>query len=168
MATSQGDSSEAAELPFSSAAARLIVDARHEAARLKHAHVGTEHLMLALSHQSGDAAPLDAFAIDRQRAHGAMEAIVSNGNAPTSGDFALDLERESTRAVERPFTLRARRAIAAATESARRVDRSHIGVADVLVGVMADRDSVAAQLLANLGVTLARAESYAREAANEV
>lgn len=80
MATSQGDSSGAAELPFSAAPARLIVDARHEAARLKHAHVGTEHLMLALSQQSG----------------------------------------------------------------------------------------VAAQLLANLGVTLARAESYAREAANEV
>ena len=140
----------ATELPFAEAVRELIADARNESARLGHEYVGTEHLVLALSHQAGDAAPLPVLGIDPDRVYTAMTGIIQRGRSATEPSL------------ERPFTSRTQRAFALAAESARELGHAQIGVPHVVVGLLRERMNIGALVLADQGLTAERAYDYAR------
>jgi ATP-dependent Clp protease ATP-binding subunit ClpC len=172
------------DLPLSAAALQLIADATRESARLYHEYIGTEHLLLALSHEMREQTPLAVFAVDPRRVFTRLSEIVNRWalerqTAPldprdldlpeeviqwiaehsrsNAGDFrgALNLER--------PFTTRTLRALSFAADSARELTHTHISVADLIVGIMREGKSVAAQVLATEGLTTERAYEYARQ-----
>lgn len=137
---------------MSEAALRVVAGANDEAARLRHQYIGTEHVMLALCAQDADGSPLRALAVDPQRASTMIREIIRLGNdAPVPGSV-------------RPLTSRTKTALELAAESARRMGESHVGVAHVLVGLMRERMNIAAQILAQQGLTAERAEEHARHA----
>jgi ATP-dependent Clp protease ATP-binding subunit ClpA len=138
------------ELPLGPDLVQLIVHAKEESARLQHAYVGTQHLVLALSQQAG-AAPLVALAVDPKRVHLLINQTITRGNAGESS------------AVERRFTSRTKRAFSLAAETARELAHAQIGVADLLVGLMRERMNIGAQVLADQGLTEKRAYAYARQ-----
>lgn len=63
-------------LPLGLDMAQLIDRASEESARCQHEHIGTEHLVLALSRQDDAASPLLALGIDRQRLHMLLDATI--------------------------------------------------------------------------------------------
>lgn len=141
------------ELPLSAGVRRLIADATQEATRLDHEYIGTEHLVLALSHQVGDAAPLRALTVDTQRLDATITGIIQRGR------------RALEPSLERPFTSRTKRAFALAAATARDLSHTDIDVPHVLVGLLRERLNIGAQVLADQGLTLERAYEYARHVA---
>jgi ATP-dependent Clp protease ATP-binding subunit ClpC len=140
-----------ADVPLSVAVLQLIADAKDESARLRHEYIGTEHLVLALSRQAGDVAPLPALAVDPQRVCTRISEIIQRGSIALRPDL------------ERPFTSRTKSALALAAESARQLGHTHLGVAHLLVGLMRERMNIGAQVLADEGLTVERAYDYARQ-----
>ena len=57
---------------------------------------------------------------------------------------------------DRPYTTRALRALKAADEASARLGREYIGTEHLLIGLLEDQMSPAAQLLNHLGVTAER------------
>src|SRR5437868_12238428 len=79
-------------LEFSDRLRTVLSEARQEAARLQHAHVGTEHMLIALlddSTRDGRTMPslagvvLDVLGVDRARMHEVLERTVLRGQVPT-------------------------------------------------------------------------------------
>jgi ATP-dependent Clp protease ATP-binding subunit ClpC len=139
------------DVPLSAAVLQLIADAKDESAHLRHEYIGTEHLVLALSRQAGDAAPLAALAVEPQRVYTLISETVGRGRV------ALEPE------IERPFTSRTKRAFSLAAESAHQLGHTHIGVAHLLVGLLRERLNIGAQVLAHAGLTEERAYEYAQQ-----
>ena len=137
------------DLPFSLDAVHLIDRANAESARRNHEYVGTEHLVLALSQQ--DDASLAALGIERHRVYTLLDETIRRGNAPASS------------AIQRPLTSRTRQAFSFAAAAAHELGHSRIGVPHLLVGLMRDRDTIGAQVLADQGLTEARAFEFARD-----
>ena len=168
------------DLPLSADALQLIADATAESARLHHEYIGTEHLLLALGHDSREQAPLAALAVDPRRTSRRIREIVEDG-AATRPKVPLDprelnlpeeviqwlAERRREKIdlplhIERPFTSRTRRALSLAADSARELAHTHVGIGEVIVGIMREGKNVAAQVLAAEGLTEQRAYEYAR------
>ena len=138
-------------VPLSVAALQVIADAKQESARRQHEYIGIEHFVLALSQRTGDAAPLPALAVDAQRVYTTISDIIQHGSSALTPD------------AERPLTSRTKTALSLAAESARQLGHSHIGVADLLVGLMREGRNIGAQVLAGEGLTVDRANDYARQ-----
>lgn len=132
---------DAGGLPFTDAARRLLADARAESDHFKHEYIGTEHLALALVHQSGDAASLLRLGVDWKQVHAVVAEIIAPGqSAPVPGK-------------ERPFTSRTKHAFALAGASARALGHAGVGLEHLLLGLMRERMCIAAQALAQHGLT---------------
>jgi ATP-dependent Clp protease ATP-binding subunit ClpC len=65
------------------------------------------------------------------------------------------------------FTDRSRRAVVLAQEEARMLSHNHIGTEHILLGLLADRESVAARTLQSLDVTLEAAREQVKEIIGE-
>ena len=132
---------DAGGLPFTDAACRLLADARAESDRLKHGYIGTEHLALALVRQSADAASLLRLGIDWEQVRALITGIIEPGqSAPVSGK-------------ERPFTARTKRAFALAGASAHTLGHAAVGLEHLVLGLMRERECIAAQALSQHGLT---------------
>lgn len=138
------------DVPLSVAMRELIAAAKNESVQRQHEYIGTEHLVLALSRQTGGAAALRALALDPQRVYDLIDGTIRRGDAMLEPNL------------ERPFTSRTKTALSFAQESARQSGRTHIAVADLLVGLMRERMNIGAQVLASEGLTVERAQDYAR------
>jgi ATP-dependent Clp protease ATP-binding subunit ClpA len=138
------------DVPLSAAVRQLIADANDESARCQHEYLGTEHLVLALSRQASDGAPLPALGVDPKRVNTLIDGTIKRGNVAPGPDF------------ERPFTSRTKSVFSFAAESARELGHPHVGVADLLVGLMRERLNLGAQVLTDEGLTLERARDFAQ------
>jgi hypothetical protein len=145
-----GVSKQAAHKRFSYAAptlerfterARRAVDAAAEAALgLGHNFVGTEHLLLGLfSQPEGLAARALAEAgVDRAAVEAKVLEVVPRGSEPM---------------LDNPlYTPRASLALQGALEEALRLGHNYIGTEHILLGLMRDRDALAARALKELDV----------------
>ena len=139
-----------AELPLTQDVRQLIADARQESIRLDHEYIGTEHLVLALSHQADATGTFPALAIDPERVDATLSGIIERGQ------MSLDPS------LERPFTSRTKHAFALAAETAHELGHADVGVPHVLVGLLRERLNIGAQVLADQGLTAERAYEYAR------
>jgi ATP-dependent Clp protease ATP-binding subunit ClpC len=132
-----------------------LSDAREEAARLRHEHVGTEHLLLALlqdSSRDGDGASsvagvvLDVLGVDRAKLRGVLEQTVLRG--PGTGTEE-----------QLAYTSRARAVLELAMAEARMARAGTVDTQHLLLGLVREERGVAAQVLLDFGVTLDKARA---------
>jgi len=120
---------------FTEQTRRAVVDAREEARRMLHAHIGTEHLLIALTSQPEVA----ALGLDRQRARAEVVKTVGLGSEEHEDPI--------------PFTAAAKDAMEVALDEAMRLGQQHIEPAHLLLAVLRQRDGVARRVLVAAGAT---------------
>ena len=129
---------------FTEKAIKVIMLAQEEARRLGHNFVGTEQILLGLIGEgTGVAAKvLKAMGVNLKEARVEVEKIIGRG----SGFVAVEI----------PFTPRAKRVLELSLEEARQLGHNYIGTEHLLLGLIREGEGVAARVLENLGVDLAK------------
>ena len=129
---------------FTQSAIKVLKLAQYEAKHLKHAHVGTEHILLGLLHEGTNVAAkaLSSIGIDlytvRQRVHELVE----------KEDFD-DLETK-----EIGYSPEAKTIMEYAVEQAQALGHDYIGTEHILLGIIYDTESIACEILVSLGADL--------------
>ncbi len=147
-----------AGVAFTGAARRAMgADARDEAHRLRHAFVGTEHLLLALTREpdGGAARLLTALLAPASADLAAVRAQTADAAGPRTGPYAGRVE-------DTPYTGRAKRVVELALREAEGLGHDGLGTEHLLLGLLAEGRGVAAQVLADRGVTLEAARAAVR------
>jgi ATP-dependent Clp protease ATP-binding subunit ClpC len=130
----------------------VLSEARQEAMRLQHEHVGTEHLLLALladsartrnetSRPSPADVVLDLLEIKREKMRGVLEQTVLRGRSATADD-------------QLSYTSRAKAVLELAMAEARISRAGTVDTQHLLLGLLREERGIAAQVLLDFGVTL--------------
>ena len=133
---------------FTDRARRVVILAQEEARMLGHLHVGTEHLLLGLIREDadgdmGDAAKvLESLGIRLETVRQRIEEIIGRGRHDPSGQIA--------------FTPPATRVLELAAWEATDLHDGSVDTAHLLLGLIRERDGVAAQVLVEFGAHLKR------------
>ena len=130
---------------FTERARKVIILAKEEARRFNHDYIGTEHILLGLIREGEGvaAAVLEKMGLDLQTIRLEVEKVVQPGpSTQILGDI--------------PFTPRAKKALELAAEEARALGHNYIGTEHILLGIIREGESVASQVLLNLGLDLDR------------
>ena len=132
---------------FTEKAIKVIMVAQEEARRLGHNFVGTEQILLGLiGEATGVAAKvLKSMGVTLKDARVEVEKVIGRG----SGFVAVEI----------PFTPRAKRVLELSLEEARQLGHNYIGTEHLLLGLIREGEGVAARVLENLGVDLAKART---------
>jgi ATP-dependent Clp protease ATP-binding subunit ClpA len=128
---------------FTDRAREVMSSASQEAHYFFHKYIATEHVLLAiLDEGSGVAAnALRNLGLHMSSVRPEVEKLVQSGPYRYSRDFL-------------PLTPRVKALIAHAIEEAELLDDSYVGTEHLLLGLVRQKESVAAQVLMNLGVKL--------------
>jgi ATP-dependent Clp protease ATP-binding subunit ClpA len=128
---------------FTDRARKVMQLASHEAQRLKHYYIGTEHILLGLIREGGGVAGnvLKNLTLDPDRVRREIEKVILCGPA------AIGLE-------DPPQTSRAKKVIEYAIAVARTLKHNYVGTEHILLGLLREEEGVASQVLRNLGLTL--------------
>jgi ATP-dependent Clp protease ATP-binding subunit ClpA len=129
---------------FTDRARRAVVLAQHEARRLNHNFIGTEHLLLGLIAEGDGVAAeaLESLGISLAAVRQQVEEVVGQGQVAPSEHI--------------PFTPRAKKVLELAQREARALGHDYIGTEHILLGLVREGDGVAAQVLVRLGADLNR------------
>ncbi|MBP9015021.1 MAG: ATP-dependent Clp protease ATP-binding subunit [Candidatus Atribacteria bacterium] len=140
---------------YTERARKVIILAQDEAVRLKHNHIGTEHLLLGLLRErEGVAAKiLDSFDITMDLVRAELE------------NFVDQREYQSSREVA--FTPRAKRVLELALDETRRLGHNYVGTEHILLGILREGEGVGAQILQRLGLDLETVRAKLYEILNE-
>ncbi len=132
---------------FTERVRKVLAMAREESARLHHEYVGTEHILLGLIREGeGIAATIiQNLGVDLEALADAIESIVKRGRpgSPVGPDL--------------PYTSRAKKVLELAMSEAREVNHSYVGTEHLLLGLLREEKGIAAQVLTDKGITLAKA-----------
>ena len=133
---------------FTERARRVCYLAQEEARLLRHDYVGTEHLLLALLYEREGVAArtLQALGISREAVQGQVEEITGPGQGSPAGPI--------------PFTPPAKKALELSLREALALGRHYIGTEHLLLGLLREGESVAAQVLTRLGTDHARVQEH--------
>jgi hypothetical protein len=125
---------------FDESARRVLTNAQDEAMRLDHNYIGTEHLLLGILRDPDGlaCAALMGVGADVDKARWAVEFIVGRGDRHVSGEVGL--------------TPRAKRVLELAVEEARDLGNASIAAEHLLLGIVREREGIAAGVLESLGV----------------
>jgi ATP-dependent Clp protease ATP-binding subunit ClpA len=132
---------------FTQRARAVVVGAQEAARSRKHDYIGTEHLLIGLlgEPQGLAAEALAELAGSIEAVQTAVEAkMPAGGQKAPKGHIA--------------FTPRSREALEQSLQAALRLGHNHIGTEHILLGLLADPNSLAAQALADLEITPEKAE----------
>jgi hypothetical protein len=127
--------------PMSGDAREVLLSAEDEARALNHNYLGTEHILLGLlAARHGIAARiLTSAGAGQEEARAAVARTIGRGTQqPASGPLAL--------------TPRAKKVLSHASKEAKSDHSMHTRGQHLLFGILRERDGVAAQVLASLGV----------------
>ena len=129
---------------FTERARRVVFFAQEEAGRLGENYVSTEHLLLGLVRENDSVAAriLDRMGVSLGRIRSEIERQVTRGDGRLGQDMQL--------------TPRAKRVIDLAYDEARQLSNNYIGSEHLLLGLLREREGLAGQVLAELGVDLER------------
>ena len=129
---------------FTEKAIKVIMLAQEEARRLGHNFVGTEQILLGLIGEgTGVAAKvLKSMGVNLKDARVEVEKIIGRG----SGFVAVEI----------PFTPRAKRVLELSWRKPASSGHNYIGTEHLLLGLIREGEGVAARVLENLGVDLAK------------
>jgi ATP-dependent Clp protease ATP-binding subunit ClpC len=120
-----------------------VVQAQEEARTLDQNYIGSEHLLLGLTHENigGLAAKtLESLGIGRDAVRQRVEEIIGRGSQAPSGHI--------------PFTPEAKKALELSLREAVQLGHQYIGTEHLLLGLIREGDSVAGRVLAELGADL--------------
>jgi len=126
--------------------------AEKEAQRLHHNYVGTEHILLGLI-KLGQGVAVDVLkrlGLDFDMVRAEVEKMVGSG-PPTKG------------VGKPPNTPRAERVYESAWEEAQRLKHNYVGTEHILLGLLKEKDGIAAKVLQNLDVDLEKARNEVLE-----
>jgi ATP-dependent Clp protease ATP-binding subunit ClpC len=128
---------------FTDRARKIISLAQKEAERFRHDYIGTEHLLLGLVKEGSGVAvtALSNLNVDVEKVRREVERLVVVNDKPPAGGPL-------------PFTPQAKHVLERAAEEARALGHPYIGTEHILLGLLAEQDSVAAQVLINLELKL--------------
>jgi ATP-dependent Clp protease ATP-binding subunit ClpA len=120
---------------FTERARQVVVGAQEEARTLRHAHLGTEHILLAvLREEEGLAARvLESLGITIERARAEVVRIVGFGQEVTVGQI--------------PFTEDGKRVLELSIHEALGLGHDYIGPEHILLGLVRDNKGVPARIL---------------------
>jgi ATP-dependent Clp protease ATP-binding subunit ClpC len=142
-------------LEFSDRLRSVLSEARDEAARLRHEHVGTEHLLLALladSDRDGSDPPsrvrviFDLLSVDRAKMRGILVETILPGRATATED-------------QLSYTSRAKAVLELAMAEARVSRAGTVDAQHLLLGLIREERGIAAQVLLDFGVTADKARA---------
>ena len=127
---------------FTERVRKVLAMSREEALRLSHEYVGTEHILLGLVREGEGvaAAALAGLKIDPRAITERIEATVKRG-------------RSRQQSPDLPYTSRAKKCLELAMSAARDLRHSYVGTEHLLLGLIHEEKGIAAQVLADLGVT---------------
>lgn len=141
---------------FTERAIKSIMLAQEEARRLGHNLVGTEQVLLGLIGEGTGIAAivLDDLGVNLDAARIEVENLIGRGNrlVPT----------------ELPFTPKAKRIFEQSYQEARQLGHNYIGTEHLLLAITQDKEGVAAKVMDNLGVDLAKVRIAVMRALGEV
>jgi hypothetical protein len=131
----------ALSLPLTPRARRALELAKAEAQRKYHEYVGTEHLLTGLvTEGSGIAAiAMRDLGVKLEQVQEQTEQLVARGPSPVAAPL---------------LTPRSRKAIETGDQLAHRLGHDFLGTEHLLLGLLADVDGVATQVLLNLRVSI--------------
>jgi ATP-dependent Clp protease ATP-binding subunit ClpC len=134
---------------FTDRSRKVMQLANFEAQRLQHEYIGTEHILLGLIKEGSGVAAyvLQRLNVDLISARREIERLLISGpNKVTFGKL--------------PQTPRAKNVLEYAIREAKDLNHNYVGTEHLLLGLLSERDGVAAVVLNNLGVRIdgARAE----------
>ncbi len=129
---------------FTERVRKVLAMAREESARLRHEYVGSEHLLLGLIDEGGGvgATVLQNLHVDLDDLKHQIESTVKRGDPGKR--VGPDL----------PYTSRAKKVLELSMNNARDLDHRYVGTEHLLLGLIAERKGIAAQVLHDRGVTL--------------
>ncbi|MEX0776751.1 MAG: ATP-dependent Clp protease ATP-binding subunit [Phycisphaeraceae bacterium] len=128
---------------FTDRARKVMALANQEAQRFNHEYIGTEHILLGLVKEGSGvgANVLKNLDVDLRKVRLEVEKLVKSGpDQVTMGKL--------------PQTPRAKKVIEYAIEEARNLNHNYVGTEHLLLGLLREREGVAAQVLMNLGLKL--------------
>ena len=140
---------------YTEKARRVIFFARYEASQYGSPYIETEHLLLGFLREDHAAARRVLESDGTSKRFISTESSIESIRRKIS-DRGLLGERFST-SVDLPLSNESRRVLAYAAEEAGRLAHRHIGTEHLLLGILREKRSFAAQLLNEEGVTLERA-----------
>ena len=125
---------------FTNAARTAIVLSQEEARMLNHNYIGTEHLLhgLAAMPESAAARALSAVDVVPEEVRRRTIEIIGEGSKPPGGHL--------------PFTPRAKKVLELSLREAVRLGHDFLGTGHMLLGLLAEGEGVAAQILAQMEV----------------
>jgi ATP-dependent Clp protease ATP-binding subunit ClpC len=134
---------------FSDRARRAVVQAQQEAKRLDHDYIGSEHLLLGLTHEDvgGVAAKtLESLGIGLDTVRQRVEELVGHGSQAPSGEPSGHI----------PFTPEAKKSLEQSLREAVHLGHQYIGTEHLLLGLIREGNGKAAHVLTELGADLDR------------
>jgi ATP-dependent Clp protease ATP-binding subunit ClpC len=127
---------------FTDRARRVVVLAQEEARGLGHAYIGTEHLLLGLIREGEGVAAraLTSLGVSFDAIQAQIVEVIGAGGGQPPGHI--------------PFTPRAKKILELALRESQQLGHDYIGTEHILLGIVREREGVAAQVLQNQGLTL--------------
>ena len=129
---------------FTDRSRRVIVYAQEEARDLRHASIGTEHLLMGLILEN------DGVAAQALGALGVTVDVVREKVVELAGPI------HNPSPGSPPFTDRAKKVLEFSLREALQLGHSYIGTEHLLLGLVREGDSVAVQVLSDLGVEMSQ------------
>jgi ATP-dependent Clp protease ATP-binding subunit ClpC len=126
---------------FTDRARRVVVQAQEEARALGHSFVGTEHVLLGLTHEGGLAVKaLEALGIGTEAVRQRVEEAVGRTDLSVTAHI--------------PFTPRTKDVLRHALRESSELGHTYVGTEHILLGLLSEGEGVAARVLTELGADL--------------
>jgi ATP-dependent Clp protease ATP-binding subunit ClpA len=132
---------------FTERAKKVLTLAQEEAERSHHSYIGTEHLLLGLLRESDGLAyrVLTALGVELATVRRVIESVLGR-------DERIIIQQIIP-------TSRVKKVIELSFEEARRMGHQYVGTEHLLLGLLIEGEGIAAHVLSDLGVTLAKAQT---------
>jgi ATP-dependent Clp protease ATP-binding subunit ClpC len=143
-------------IAFSDAARAIVEDSRLQAGLLRHAYVGTEHLLIAMV-ASDDSSLADLFrraGVDLESVRRLTSKLLGTPRADMNTDQLVEA---------RHFTIRSKSVIEYAMREAMGSGRDTVTAVDLLLGLLTEGEGVGVAVLADLKVDLDRIRALLSE-----
>jgi ATP-dependent Clp protease ATP-binding subunit ClpC len=142
---------------FTQRARRVLSLAQEEAERMRHAYIGTEHLLLGLMREEGGVAGrvLRDLGVEQRRVQEMVERFTGASAGRASTVSKVDLAPGTKRVLE------------LAVDEARRMGHHYIGTEHLLLGMVRQNEGVAMDVLKKLGISAEQIRRQTRRVLQE-
>ncbi len=142
---------------FTQRARRVLSLAQEEAERMRHAYIGTEHLLLGLMREEGGVAGrvLRDLGVEQRRVQEMVERLTGASAGRASTVSKIDLAPGTKRVLE------------LAVDEARRMGHHYIGTEHLLLGMVRQNEGVAMDVLKKLGISAEQIRRQTRRVLQE-